>query len=290
MAKTNVGYIGLGNIGKPSAKRLVCDRFDAHVYDVYQPAVDELVEAGAIGCASVAELSAACAHIGICVRDDAQVEELLYGGAGILVNAASGTLVAIHSTVTQANLLKWADDAAKRGIDLIDAPITGGAHRAADGTLCYMVGGTEEQFAAASPVFETSAEKIVHAGPLGCGIALKLCNNFIQYTEFVAMAEATRLAEACGLSPDVLRDVGLSNGVVNEQMHMFISGRNALARSASEEDMDKFFGAMGRLGEKDLACALSTATEKGVAMPTAEYVRDRIADVFLARDESRPPR
>lgn len=290
MAKTNVGYIGLGNIGKPSAKRLVCDRFDAHVYDVYQPAVDELVEAGAIGCASVAELSAACVHIGVCVRDDAQVEELLYGGAGILVNAASGTLVAIHSTVTQANLLKWADDAGKRGIDLIDAPITGGAHRAAEGTLCYMVGGTEEQVAAAAPVFETSAEKIVHAGPLGCGIALKLCNNFIQYTEFVAMAEATRLAEACGLSPDVLRDVGLSNGVVNEQMHMFISGRNALARSASEEDMDKFFGAMGRLGEKDLVCALSTAAEKGVLMPTAEYVRGRIADVFLARDESRPPR
>jgi 3-hydroxyisobutyrate dehydrogenase len=284
----NVGYIGLGNIGKPSATRLIVDPFKLHVYDVYQPAVDELVEAGATGCASVAELANVCRHIGICVRDDAQVEELLYGKQGILANAVEGTLVAVHSTVTQANLLKWVGEAADRGIRLLDAPITGGAHRAADGTLCYMVGGEAADVAACTPVFNTSAEKVVHAGPAGAGIALKLCNNFMQYTEFVAMAEATRLAEACGLSVDVLREVGLSNGVVNEQMHMFVAGRNAMAINASEEDMDQFFGAMGRLGHKDLECALSTAAEKGIALPTAEFVRDRIEDVFLARDESRP--
>ena len=102
------------------------------------------------------------------------------------------------------------------------------------------------------------------------------------------MAEATRLAEACGLSVDVLREVGLSNGVVNEQMHMFVSGRNSLALSCTEEEMDQFFGAMGRLGREDLECALSTAGEKGVELPTAEYVRDRIEKVFVAQDESRP--
>ncbi len=75
-----------------------------------------------------------------------------------------------------------------------------------------------QQLEQGSPVFQTSAEKIVHAGPIGSGIALKLCNNFIQYTEFVAMAEALRLAESCGLSVEVLRAVGLCNGVVNEQM------------------------------------------------------------------------
>ena len=133
-AKTNVGYIGLGNIGKPSALRLICDAFNAHVYDVYAPAVEELVAAGAVGCASVAELARACSHIGICVRDDAQVEELLHGEDGIFAHAAPGTLVAIHSTVTQANLLQWAQQASDIGLNLIDAPITGGAHRAADGT------------------------------------------------------------------------------------------------------------------------------------------------------------
>ncbi len=284
----NVGYIGLGNIGKPSAQRLIGDAFKAHVYDVYQPAVDELVEAGAIGCASVAELASACTHIGICVRDDAQVEALLHGEDGIFANAVSGTRVAIHSTVTQANVWKWHEEAAAVGIRLIDAPITGGAHRAADGTLCYMVGGEASDIEALTPVFETSAEKIVHAGPVGSGIALKLCNNFIQYTEFVAMAEATRLAEASGLSVDVLREVGMSNGVVNEQMHMFVSGRNAVAASGSDADMEQFFGAMARLGRKDLECALTTAAEKGVVMPTAQFICDRIEDVFLAKDESKP--
>ena len=289
-AKTNVGYIGLGNIGKPSAERLITDDLEVHVYDVYQPAVEELVEKGAQSCGSVAELAQTCVHIGICVRDDHQVEELLYGEGGILANAATDTIVAIHSTVTQASLLKWAEEAAEQGIHLLDAPITGGAHRAADGTLCYMVGGDEAVVARCTHVFMTSAEKVVHAGELGSGIALKLCNNFIQYTEFVAMAEATRLAEACGLAVDVLREVGLSNGVVNEQMHMFVSGRNGLARSCSDEEMEQLFGAMGTLGRKDLQCALDTAAEHGVALPTAEYVRDRIENVFLARDESRPPK
>jgi 3-hydroxyisobutyrate dehydrogenase len=227
-------------------------------------------------------------HIGICVRDDAQVESLLFGAEGILENAEAGTYVTVHSTVTQANLLRWSARAQEKSVRLIDAPITGGAHRAEAGTLCYMVGGDEADVQACTPIFDSSAEKIVHAGSLGCGIALKLCNNFIQYTEFVAMAEATRLAEACGLSVNVLRDVGLSNGVVNEQMQLFISGRNALVKSCSEEEMEQFFGAMGRLGRKDLDCALATALDKGVALPTAEYVRDRIENVFLAKDESRP--
>ena len=288
-ARMNVGYIGLGNIGKPSAKRLITERFNAHVFDVYQPVVDELIEEGATGCASVAELATACSHIGVCVRDDAQVQELLHGDDGILANAGADTVVAIHSTVTQASLLRWAGEAADVGIHLIDAPITGGAHRAAEGTLCYMVGGNEEIVERCRPVFDTSAEKVVHAGELGTGIALKLCNNFMQYTEFVIMVEAARLAEACGLSVDVLREVGLSNGVVNEQMFMFATGRNAMARASDNEQMLDYFGTMGALARKDLQCALDTAREKNVILPTAEYIHARIEDVFLARDESRPP-
>ncbi len=288
MTNRHVGYIGLGNIGKPSALRLLDGHFVVHVFDIYQPAVDELVAQGAIGCSSVAHLAKKCDHIGICVRDDSQVEELLYGSAGIFSNAAADTVISIHSTVTQASLLRWAADASSKSLHLIDAPITGGAHRAADGTLCYMVGGEEEILDRCRPVFATSAEKIVHAGPLGCGIALKLCNNFIQYGEFVLMAEASRLADSTGLSVDTLREVGLSNGVVNEQMHMFVSGRNAMALGASAEQMQEYFGAVGQLATKDLDCALSTAADNNVELPTAEYLRERIEKVFLAQDESRP--
>lgn len=288
MNKMNVGYIGLGNIGKPSALRLIGERFNAHVYDVYAPAVQELVDAGAIGCETVAELAQSCEHIGICVRDDAQVEALLFGDDGILSNAVIGTRVAIHSTVTQARLLAWSVEADKAGIRLMDAPISGGAHGAAAGTLCYMVGGTDEDLSAVTPVFNTSGESIVHAGPIGTGIALKLCNNFIQYAELVAMAEATRLAESCGLLPEVLREVGKSNGVTSENMYLFITGRNGFVRGGSPDEGKAYFGAMGALGAKDLECALKSAAENGVSMPTAEFLRERIERVFLGVDESRP--
>jgi 3-hydroxyisobutyrate dehydrogenase len=285
----NVGYIGLGNIGKPSAKRLIGSIFKAHVFDVFTPAMDELVAAGAVGCTSVAELASACSHIGICVRDDAQVASLLRGDDGIFAHAAKGTLIAIHSTVTQAGLLDWAQEAAQLGLHLIDAPITGGADRAASGTLCYMVGGSEEQLAACSPIFATSAEKIVHAGDIGAGIALKLCNNFMQYAEFVVMAEAVRLAQSSGLKPEVLREVGLSNGVVNEQMYKFVTGRNTYLVPSKDPGIIQYFTAMGELACKDLDCAIGTAKEKGVVMPTCEFIRERILDVFLGRDESAPP-
>jgi 3-hydroxyisobutyrate dehydrogenase len=286
---SNVGYIGLGNIGKPSAKRLIGGEFTAHVYDVYAPAMEELVAAGAVGCGSVAELAAACRHIGICVRDDKQVEGLLYGQGGIFANAAKGTLIAIHSTVLQASLLRWAQEAAELGLTLIDAPITGGADRAAAGTLCYMVGGSAEELARSAPVFQTSAEKIVHAGGIGAGIALKLCNNFMQYAEFVAMVEAVRLAESCGLKPEVLREVGMSNGVVNPQMFQFATGRNAVMVGSTDPGIIGYFTTMGELACKDLDCAIGTAAEKGVVMPTCQFIRDRILDVFLGRDESAPP-
>tara|TARA_R110002072_G_scaffold25484_2_gene85394 strand:+ start:458 stop:1315 length:858 start_codon:yes stop_codon:yes gene_type:complete len=279
--KKNVGYIGLGNIGKPSARHLVCDAFTAYVYDLMQPAVDELVALGAIASQSPAAMAQQCSHIGICVRDDVQVEELLYGEAGLLANAIPGCIIAIHSTITQAGILKWAADGAEHGIHIIDAPITGGAQGAEAGTLCYMVGGDAKVVATATEVFNTSADKVVHAGEIGTGIVLKLCNNLITYAEFMAMSEATRLAEAAGLSADILREVGKSNGVINENMHSFISNRNALAASCTEAQMAEIFGAFGKLGEKDLSCAIDSGKALGVSLPYTEKLQGDVYNLFL---------
>ena len=288
MNKEKIGFIGLGHIGKPTAMRLLQPKFEVFVHDLDEAAMDELAKAGAKPRARIAELAEQCRHIGICVRDDRQVEAVLMGEGGIFAHAPPDTLIAVHSTVTQANILRWAAEASSLGLHLLDAPLTGGPHKAAAGTLCYMVGGPPELVERCRPVLATSAEKIVHAGQTGTGIALKLANNFIQYGEFVLMAEATRFAEACGLDSDKLREVGLSNGVVNEQMQLFIAGRNGVLQSAGDAQMEAFFGALGRLGRKDLECALSTAQEKDVKLPTAEYVCERIERVFLAQDESRP--
>lgn len=287
--KRKVGFIGLGDIGRHMATHLVCDQFEAYVFDLVQEAVDALVAAGANASSSVAELARTCSYIGVCVNNSSQVESVLLGEEGVFANADKGTMVVVHSTVTQAELLQWVAAAAEHGITLIDVPMTGGASRSEAGTLCYMAGGTAEDIANVSPVLETSAEKIVHAGPVGSGIALKLCNNFMQYTSFTMLAEAARLADACGLSLDVIAQVGSSNGVVDPQSVTFVNGRNGLAPACTDEQMVEIMEWAVILAHKDLDACLATAAEKGVTMPTAEYIRDRIENVFYARDESRPP-
>ena len=278
--KTRVGFIGLGNIGKPMAKHLLGERFELQVHDVVPAAVAELVALGATA-AAPAEMAAACRYVGICVRDDHDVEALLYGENGMLARAQPGSVIAIHSTVTVAGLLKWAADGVRGAVTIIDAPMTGGAAGAAAGTLCYMVGGDAATLDAIRPMLETSSQKIIHAGELGSGIALKLCNNLITYVEFAVMSEAVRLAEACGLSPDLLFEVGKSNGVVNAQMHGFVAQRNALAKQGSAEQLEQYFGAFGRLGTKDLECAMQTAAALGVNLPVGALVKTIIEDVFV---------
>jgi 3-hydroxyisobutyrate dehydrogenase len=284
LARKNVGYIGLGNIGKPCAHHLIGDHFKAHVYDVSPEPVKELVDAGAVGCDGVAQLAQACEHIGICVRDETQVEALLYGDGGIFAHAKAGTVLAVHSTVTREAILKWAAVAQQKRVQLIDAGISGGAQGAEAGTLVYMVGGDAETVERARPVFATSATSVIHAGEIGAGMVLKLCNNLITYAQFMAMSEATRLAEACGMSADTLREVGKTNGVVSEQMHMFISNRNALAAACSEEDMAAMFGPFGELGEKDLDCALACASQLGLQLPATRRLRESVYDLFLNKD------
>jgi 3-hydroxyisobutyrate dehydrogenase len=277
----NVGYIGLGNIGKPAARHIICDAFRLHVFDLVPEAMEDLVAAGATGCDSVTEMARACSHIGICVRDGAQVESLIYGSQGIFENAAPETIVAVHSTVSRDEILRWAADGARTGIRLIDAGISGGAQGAEAGTLVYMVGGDDEVVERARPVFMTSADKVIHAGELGAGMVLKLCNNLVTYLQFQAMSEAARLAGAGGIDIALLREVGKTNGVVSEQMYSFISGRNAMAAAGSDEDMAAMFGPFGALGEKDLACALECAGQLGVELPFTASLQPRVYDMFI---------
>ena len=282
MSRLPVGFIGLGNMGKPMARNLVCDTLEAWVHDVQQAPVDELVALGARS-ATPADIARHCRVIGLCVRDDRDVEALLYGAEGMLALAAPGTVIAIHSTVTQAGLLRWAKEAAERGVDLIDAPVTRGKLGKEPHFICYMVGGTAEVLERCRPVLETSAESIIHAGPLGAGIALKLCNNMITYLEFIAMSEALAIAERSGLSIEVLADVGRGNGVINERMVAFASNRSKLREQLGEAGFAAAFGPFGKLGEKDLDAALDTARSLELHLPATALARTMIHDVFMNR-------
>mgnify|MGYP003133616823 CR=1 FL=1 len=281
----HTGYIGLGNIGKPMCANLIKNASAAGlavtVYDVMPDPVAEMVALGARAASSVADIAASCELIGVCVRDDNDVDSLLYGEGGLLALAAPGTIIAVHSTVTKNNTLRWAKDGAEKNIHIIDAPITGGAQGAADGTLCIMVGGPDDVLQRAQAMFACTSKKVVHGGDVGAGIALKLANNLINYAGFTAISEGVALVKHFGLNPEHLYAVGQANGVITPMMQQFISGREGLLAGCSAEEMESIFGPFAGLAEKDLDHALNLADELKVALEATRQVRKGIRNTFL---------
>ena len=192
-----VGFVGLGNIGKPMALRLAASpEIELTVYDVAPGPVAELEQAGARAADSVAALASKVDVVCVMVRDDDQVRDVL---GEILGVGGDGQTVVIHSTVAPDTPGQLEDTAARHGIKVVDAPVSGGAMGAADGTLAIMVGGTDEAFAAARPALDVMGSLVTHAGPIGAGTRFKLARNLMHFVAFTAATEAQRLAEAAGL-------------------------------------------------------------------------------------------
>jgi 3-hydroxyisobutyrate dehydrogenase len=286
--RTRVGFAGLGNIGKPMARNLIDERFDLCVYDVVAEPVQELASLGARVARDPGALARAGEIIGVCVRDDAQVEVLLLGTGGLLASAEAGTVVAVHSTVRPATVRDLAAVGCERGVHVIDAPITGGAPGAAARTLTYMVGGDADLLERCRPVFETSARTIVHTGSLGTGMWMKLCNNLMTYQGFQAAFEATLLAKAGGLSFEVFEEVTTSNGNLNDQMRAFLGLRRALEARAEDENLRQLVAGFAALAEKDLSIALESASELGLDLPGTGECRENMARVYGAEGGGDP--
>lgn len=279
--KKNIGYIGLGNIGGPTAKHIINDEFNLYVYDLNEDAVKTLTDEGASACRTIGELASTCEHIGLCVRDDTDINNILYGTEGILENANKGTLIAISSTISHASLAQWEADVKAAGMSLVDAPISGGVHGAAAGNLVYMVGCSKKDFERAMPVFETSAELVIHTGELGSGTTLKLANNLMTYAQLVAVSEAFALAEAHSVDPKLLFEISKINGVINHNTQIFISARDDLFASGGAELVKEFMAGNAGLGEKDLKCAIDSAHAVGIELPLTRLNQELIKGVFL---------
>jgi 3-hydroxyisobutyrate dehydrogenase len=274
-----VGFIGLGNIGKPMAMLWAQSGRPLMVFDVATQATADLVAAGAKAAASVAELAQPSQIIGICVRDDKEVEQVLFGARGILDHAQPDTVVAIHSTVTQESILEWHERGKPKSIHVIDASVT----RATEpGKFCYMVGGSEPIVERCRPLLAAGGNTVVHAGPVGSAIALKLCNNLMTYASFIAIHEAYSLARAFGLDPELLHQVSRANGVITPSMALVMRSRDQVAKQG-QAALQSAFGPMGALGTKDLAAALQSAKKLKVSLPGAQKSAELIADMFVNR-------
>lgn len=263
MAALRVGFVGLGNIGKPMALRLAAaEAVDLQVHDVAPGPVAELVAAGATAVGSVAEIDADV--VCVMVRDDEQVR-------AVAADVPPETVLVIHSTVAPETPAALAAD----GRRVLDAPVSGGPMGAADGSLAIMVGGDEDAFATARPALEAMGSKVVHAGPLGSGTRMKLARNLVHFVAFTAVTEAQRLAEAAGLDlvtlGEVVRHTDAITGGPGAIMH-----RGTAAPIAADDFWHGVFSHVAALGEKDLGFAVALADELGVDVPLAREALPRL--------------
>lgn len=281
------GFIGLGNIGAPMARRIVAGGFATTVYDVRAEACAALAAAGARVATSIAAVAAAADVIGVCVRDDADVAAVLLGPGGLVAAAAPGTALAIHSTITPHTVRACGAAAAGRGVSLLDAPITGGSAGAENGTLTYMVGGDAAALERCRPVFATAAARIVHTGALGSGAATKLCNNLMLYMELLAAREAAALARSVGVEVATLLEVSRSGGIVTDAMASVIAFGDRLAAAPDDPALLARARHFAALAEKDLSVALACADEEGIALPGTTACRALMDGVYGLGDRER---
>ncbi len=273
-APVKVGFVGLGNIGKPMALRLAAaDGIDLGVYDVATVPQEELAAAGAHVASSVADLAAGVDVLCVMVRDDDQVRDVMGQVLGV---AGDRLTVVVHSTAAPDTPRQLEMSASRHGVKMLDAPVSGGGMGAAEGTLAILVGGSDEAFAAARPVLDAMSTKVVHAGAIGAGTKLKLARNLMHFVAFTAATEAQRLAEAAGLDlralGDVVRHTDAITGGPGAIMH-----RETTAPIAPDDFWFGVFEHVVALGEKDLTFATALADELGVDTPLARLALERLA-------------
>lgn len=194
-----IGFIGLGHMGAPMVKNLLKAGFDVEVFDVQPDASASLIQLGAKGIFSIAEMAEKCDVIITSVQTGQQVKEICLSPEGIFSHAKSDLLYIDCSSIDIMTTSALHTEAHNLRISMIDAPVSGGVAAAEAATLTFMVGGSAEDFSRASPYLKAMGKKIVHAGPGAHGQAAKICNNLLLGISMVGVCEAFSLAEKLGL-------------------------------------------------------------------------------------------
>ncbi|MBF6170181.1 NAD(P)-dependent oxidoreductase [Nocardia blacklockiae] len=268
MTAATVGFIGLGNMGAPMAERLLSWPGGLVVCDTRAEALEPFVSGGAEAASSAAKLAERATVISIVVVDDAQVRSVVAGPQGILGTAEPGTVVAVHSTISDRTAVELAAECAEHGVEFVDAPISGGAAGAKKGDLAVMVGGSEAAFAKVREPFGSFGGLVVHAGEVGAGTRMKLARNLLHFVSFTAAAEAQRLAETAGLDITALGKVVRHSDAITGGAGAIML-RDTTAPVAADDFWHPILGHVRDLGEKDLALALDLGARLGVDLPLA---------------------
>jgi 2-hydroxy-3-oxopropionate reductase len=275
---TRVGFIGLGNMGKHMAINIAKAGFDLMVYDLRPEPMRELTALGAKAARSADEIGAHGEIIEIVVVDDRQVEAALLGEGGALSAAKRGSVIVIHSTVHPRTVRKLAEQAAAKGVTLIDAEVSGGERGAIAKTLCYMVGGDKAAFERCRPIFATSGANIFHLGALGSGAITKLAHNLIVYVNMLAASEGMRLAEKAGVDLKSMEQV-VHAGAAQSRVADHWSQQRKLKDTYTSGPR----GLM-ELMHKDLRLALELGHDLGLSLPGAALTQQLLQRMLEIED------
>jgi 3-hydroxyisobutyrate dehydrogenase-like beta-hydroxyacid dehydrogenase len=282
------GFIGLGQMGAPMATRLADWPGGLIVHDARPEAVAPLAEAGAKAAGSVADVAAAAGIISVMVRDDDQVREVVRAVAQAPGAADRPVIVAVHATIGPDTAAALAAEVAGTGIEVVDAPVSGGFMGAQSGRLAVMFGGSRAAYERCREPFGCWADLIMHMGPVGAGTRAKLARNLLHFAAFTAAAEAQRLAEAAGIDLRKLAKVVRHSDAVTGGPGMIML-RPTTAPLAGDDPLREILENVQALGEKDLALALELGAGLGVDLPMARLALGRFgAGLGLADGPDRP--
>jgi len=259
-----IGFVGLGIMGKPMARNLLKAGYQVTVFDVVGDVVEEVVGDGATAASNAAEVAIATDKIITMVPDSADSEKAILGPNGVLEGAKPGSVVIDMSSIAPLVSQKIAAECAKKGVEMLDAPVSGGEPGAVNATLAIMVGGKQEVFDQNFDLLKTMGGNVVLTGDIGAGGVTKLANQIIVAANIAGLSEALVLAQKAGVDPQRVCDAirgGLAGSAVMEAKGPMMLSRNFKA------------GFRVRLHQKDLRNVLQTADQLGVPLPVTSQLQ-----------------
>lgn len=261
----DLGFIGLGIMGKPMAGHLVKVGHKVHIFSRSPGPVEELADSGAVACNSAREVAEKSDMAFIMVPDTPDVDMVLFGPDGVVEGVRKGSIVVDMSSISPIATKKFAQRLESLGVEMLDAPVSGGQLGAQNATLSIMVGGKKEIFEKAKPFFELMGQNIVHVGPNGDGQTCKVANQIVVALTIEAVGEALLLASKAGADPSKVRDA-LMGGFAGSRI-LELHGEKMIKHLFKP-------GFRIRLHQKDLNLALEAARELGVSLPNTATAQE----------------
>ncbi len=263
MTKMRVGFIGLGIMGRPMALNLHKAGHALFVHGRRPESMAPLAQTGCTACTSAAEAAAQADVTIIMVSDTADVEQVIFGAGGVAHGAKPGSVVVDMSTISPTATRRFAEELGARGIEMLDAPVSGGDVGAINATLSIMVGGKAAVFERVRPLFAAMGKNIVHIGDNGAGQVAKACNQIVVAVTIEAVAEALTFARKSGVDAAKVRDALLGGFAASRILE--VHGKRMLDNNYQP-------GFKTKLHQKDMNIVLQTAKELGLALPAAALV------------------